>query len=198
MLKITAFALASLLCAAAFAQTPHTVLRGIIAAVADNALTFKTRAGDSVTVRLGAKTQIVEIVKASAADLKPDAFIGVAAVPDTGGGLKALEVHIFPEPLRGTGEGFRPFDLAPHSSMTNGALHMRVGGVNGDMLTVAYKGGSQTIRLPADTPIVTFAPGDKADLKAGAAAIVRGAKAADGGVEAAAVLVGKDGLTPPM
>ncbi len=200
MLKIVAFGFATLLCVGASAQTPLAVLRGSIAAVAADGggLTFKTRGGESIKVGLTAKTLFVDVVKASAADLKPNAFIGVAAVPDQGGGLKALEVHIFPEAMRGTGEGFRPFDLAPHSSMTNGALNVKVGGVAGDTLTVAYKGGSQTIRLPADTPIVTVAPGDKADLKSGAAAIVRGVKAADGAVAAVVVLVGKDGVVPPM
>jgi hypothetical protein len=200
LLRSVAFCLAALSCAAAWAQSPLAVLRGTIAAVAvdGGGLTFKTRGGESAHVALGPKTVYVDVVKASAADLKPNAFIGVAAVPDPGGGLKALEVHIFPEAMRGTGEGFRPFDLAPHSSMTNGALNVKVGGVAGDTLTVAYKGGSQTIRLPADAPIVAFAPGDKADVKPGAAAIVRGVKAADGAVTAAFVLVGKDGVVPPM
>jgi hypothetical protein len=186
--------------AAAWAQTPVTVIRGVISAVASDggSLTMKSRSGETVNVRLAAATRLVEVVPATAADLKPNAFIGIAAVPDTGDRLKALEVHIFPEAMRGTGEGFRPFDLAPKSSMTNGALNARIGGVDGDTLTVSYKGGSQTIRLPADAPIVSFAPGDKADLKVGAAAIARGAKAADGAVDASAVLIGKDGLVPPM
>ena len=200
MQRILAFAIATLFCAAAFAQTPRAVVRGTITAVSDNAasLTMKSRAGATVAVRLGPNARVIEVVPATAADLKTNAFIGVAAVPDQGDTLKALEVHIFPEAMRGTGEGFRAFDLAPHSSMTNGALSMRVRGVDGDKLTVAYKGGSQSIRLPPDTPIVSFAPGDKAELKVGAAAIVRGTKAADGAVEAAAVLVGKNGLVPPM
>jgi hypothetical protein len=186
--------------AAAWAQTPTTVVRGVISAVASDggSLTMKSRSGEIVNVRLAAATRLVEVVPATAADLKPNAFIGVAAVPDTGDRLKALEVHIFPEAMRGTGEGFRPFDLAPKSSMTNGALNARIGGVDGDILTVSYKGGMQTIRLPGDAPIVSFAPGDKADLKVGAAAIARGAKAADGVVDASAVLVGMDGLVPPM
>jgi hypothetical protein len=148
-------------------------------------------------VRLSPKTRIVAVVPASIADLKPDSFIGVAAVPE-GDGLKALEVHIFPEAMRGTGEGFRPFDLAPGSSMTNGALQTQVGGVDGDRLTVTYKGGSQTLRLPKDAPIVAFAPGERADLKPGVAAIARGAKGPDGAIDAAAVIVGRDGVTPPM
>ncbi len=198
MLKPIAFALASLICTAALAQTPAPSLRGTIVAVTGDALTFKTRAGESFNVQLSAKTRIIAVVPASRADLKPEAFIGVAAVPDEGGGQKALEVHVFTEAMRGTGEGFRPFDLAPHSTMTNGALHMQVAGVDGDKLTITYRGGEQTIKLPADAPIVGVTPGDKADLKAGAAAIVRGAKVADGAVAAALVIVGKDGLVPPM
>ena len=197
MSRFVALALLIAFVPPAFAQAP-SVVRGTIAAVADSALTMKSRAGETVTVRLTPKTRLVEVVPASAADLKPDSFIGVAAVPDEGDTLMALEVHIFPEAMRGTGEGFRPFDLAPNSSMTNGVLNAKVGGVNGDRLTVSYKGGAKTIRLPADAPIVAFAPGGKEDLKVGAAAIARGAKAADGSVDASAVLVGKDGLVPPM
>ena len=196
MLKALAPALA-LFCVAAYAQSPVATLRGSIASVAGDAVTMTTRAGKSAAVRLSPQTRVVAVVAATAADLKPDSFIGVAAVPD-GDGLKALEVHIFPEAMRGTGEGFRPFDLAPGSTMTNGALQVRVGGVDGDKLTVAYKGGSQTLRLPKEAPIVALMPGDRSQLKPGAAAIARGPKAADGAVEAAAILVGVDGVTPPM
>jgi Domain of unknown function (DUF5666) len=200
LLKTFVILLAGCGCAAAFADTPSTTVRGTIATISDDAksLTMKSRAGAEIKVQLEPKTRFVEVVRASAADLKPNSFIGVAAVPEPDGSLKALEVHIFPEAMRGTGEGFRPFDLAPNSSMTNGAINARIGGVAGDELTVAYKGGSQKIHLPAGTPIVTFAPGAETDLKAGAAAIVRGPKAADGDVEATAVLIGKDGLVPPM
>lgn len=200
MTKALGLALAGLLFAgAAGAEPPKAVVRGVIASVAEDAtsLTMKARSGETVSVKITPQTRFIEVVKASAADLKPNSYIGVAAVPDSGDTLKALEVHIFPEAMRGTGDGYRAFDLAPKSSMTNGALSLKVGGVDGDVMTVAYKGGMKKIRLPADAPIVTFAPGDKGDLKAGAAAIVRGDKAADG-VDAAAVLVGKDGLVPPM
>jgi len=200
MFRPIVFAVATLLSTAAFAQAPVAVVRGTITAVGDDgaSLTFTSRAGESVTVRITPKTRFVEVVRASRDDLKPDSFIGIAAVPDKGDTLKALEVHIFPEAMRGTGEGFRPFDLAPKSSMTNGALNTRVGGVDGDELTVTYKGGEKKIRLPADAPIVALAPGAKAILKPGAAAIVRGVKAEDGTIDAGAVLIGKDGLIPPM
>jgi hypothetical protein len=100
--------------------------------------------------------------------------------------------------MRGVGEGFRPFDLAPGSTMTNGDVEARVDSVDGPRLTVTYQGGQQTIVVGQSTPIVALAPGARDDLKAGAAIIARGAKTADGAYEAARILVGKDGLTPPM
>ena len=197
-LLTTAFAL--LFASAAFAQTPSVTLRGTIETVSADGgtLGIKTRSGEAATVRVKPDQPIALVVPASLADVKPGAFIGVAAVPGEGGALKALEVHIFPEVARGTGEGFRPFDLAPGSSMTNGALSARVEGVDGPTLTVTYHGGQQTIRVDAKTPIVGFEPGSHADLKPGAALIARGPRAEDGAVDAVRVIVGKDGLVPPM
>ena len=114
------------------------------------------------------------------------------------GALKAIEVHIFPESARGAGDGFRPFDLGPGSTMTNGAVSARVDAADGPKLTVTYKGGEQTILIDAATPIITFTPGVLGDLKPGASISVRGAlKAADGAFEAARILVGRDGLKLP-
>jgi hypothetical protein len=162
------------------------------------ALGVRTRAGEAQTVHLSAKTRFVLVVPASLADVKPGSFIGVAALPGDGSELKAMEVHIFPEAMRGTGEGFRPFDLAPKSSMTNGAISARVDAASGPKLTVAYKGGEQTIVVDPKTPIVAFEPGAQTDLKPGAAIIARGAKQEDGSIDAGFVLIGKDGLVPPM
>jgi Domain of unknown function (DUF5666) len=199
-LRLLSAAFALLLTGAAFAQTPSVTLRGTIVTVSADGgtLGMKTRSGETATVRVKPDQPIALVVPASLADVKPGAFIGVAAVPGDGGALKALEVHIFPESARGTGEGFRPFDLAPGSSMTNGALSARVEGVDGPTLTVTYHGGQQTIRVDAKTPIVGFEPGSHADLKPGAAMLARGARAEDGAVEATRVIVGKDGLVPPM
>ena len=143
-------------------------------------------------------TRVILVVPAALTDVKPGSFVGVAALPGEGNELKAMEVHIFPESMRGTGEGFRPFDLAPNSSMTNGNITARVDATSGPKLTVAYKGGEQTIVIDAKTPIVGFEPGDRSELKAGAAIIARGQKQADGSLDAGFVLVGKDGLVPPM
>ena len=162
------------------------------------ALSVRTRAGEERTVRLTPKTRFSLVVPATLADVKPGTFIGVAALPGEAGELKAMEVHIFPEAMRGTGEGYRPFDLQPKSSMTNGNISARVDQATGPKLTVTYKGGEQTIVIDPKTPIVALAPGAKTDLKPGAAIIARGPKENDGSIEAAFVLIGKDGLVPPM
>ena len=161
-------------------------------------LNVHTRAGEDHAIHLSPKTRFVLVVPATLADVKPGSFIGVAALPGEGNELKAMEVHIFPEAMRGTGEGFRPFDLAPKSSMTNGNISARVDATTGPKLTVTYKGGEQTIVVDPKTPIVAFEPGVQAELKPGAAIIARGPKQDDGSIDAAFVLVGKDGLVPPM
>ena len=199
MLRALILCLTALIVAPAFAQSTSTLRATVDSVAADGAsLTAHTRAGEPATVRIKPDARFVAVIPADLKDVKEGAYIGVAAVPEGDEGLKALEVHIFPEAMRGAGEGYRPFDLAPGSSMTNGAVTAHVDAVSGPKLTVSYKGGSQTIRIDASTAIVAFAPGDKAELKAGAAVIARGVKAADGVIDAASVLIGRNGLTPPM
>ena len=181
-------------------NAPPTTVRATVESVAADgaSASVRTRAGEERTVRLSPKTRFTFVVPAALADVRPGAFIGVAATPGENGELKAMEVHIFPEAMRGTGEGHRPFDLAPGSSMTNGAVAARVNGVTGPKLTVTYKGGQQTIVVDSKTPIVAFEPATQSDLKSGAAIVARGVKQDDGSVEAAFMLIGKDGLTPPL
>jgi len=181
-------------------QGPPVAVRGTIETVgADGAsLDVQERSGEQATLRLKPATTVTLVVAAALADVKPGAFIGVAALPGPDGVQNALEVHIFPEAMRGTGEGFRPFDLAPGSTMTNGDVAGRVDSVDGPRLTVTYKGGQQTIVVAKTTPIVTFAPGARDDLKAGAAIVARVVKTVDGAYDATRIAVGKDGLTPPM
>ncbi len=198
---LIAAALVLALSAPASAQsTPPTAVRGIIERVAPDrdSLEVKTRAGDEKTLRLPADAKVARVVAASLADVKPGVFVGVAAVPGEGGGLKALEVHIFPESLRGVGEGFRPFDLAPGSTMTNGNVNARVERVDGPQIVVAYRGGEQTIAIDKSTPIVAIEPGGLGDLIAGAAIVARGRAGEGGAFEARSVVVGVGGVTPPM
>ncbi len=198
---LIAAALVLALSAPAWAQaTPLTALRGTIERVAPDggSLEVKTRDGDEKTLRLLAGAKVARVVAASLADLKPGVYVGVAAVPGEDGALKALEVHIFPELLRGVGDGHRPFDLAPGSTMTNGALSARVDEVDGSRIVVAYNGGQQTIAIDKSTPIVAIEPGSLGDLTAGAAIVARGRAGEDGSFEAHSVGVGVAGVVPPM
>jgi hypothetical protein len=199
---LIAAALVLALSAPAWAQaTPPTAVRGIIERVAPDreSLDVKTRDGAEKTLLLSAGATVVRVAAASLADVKPGVFVGVAALPGgDGGALKALEVHIFPETMRGVGEGFRPFDLAPGGTMTNGDVNARVDEVNGPQIVVAYKGGEQTIAIDKSTPIVAIEPGGLGDLIAGAAIVARGAVGEGGSFEARSIAVGVAGVTPPM
>ena len=185
----------------AWAQTaPSATLRGVIERVAPDRESFdvKTRDGQERTLRLPADAKVARVAAASLADVKPGVYVGVAAAPGEGGTLKALEVHIFPASMRGVGEGFRPFDLAPGSTMTNGDVNARVDAVDGPQIVVAYNGGQKSITIDKSTPIVTIEPGGLGDLMAGAAIVARGGAGAGGDYEARNVVVGVNGVTPPM
>jgi len=181
-----------------FAQAPKPVrLRASIDAVDTVSLSLTTRAGQKVTVALVPETVVVAIVPIKLEEIKPGSFIGSAAMPQPDGTQRALEVHVFPESMRGTGEGHRPFDLQPESTMTNGTVGA-VTGTTGRTLTVGYQGGEKTIVVPPDCPIVTYEPGTRALLVPGAHVILMGTEAADGKISATRVSVGKNGLVPPM
>ena len=142
--------------------------------------------------------QIAGIVKASLSDLNQGSFVGVTAMPQADGGQRALEVHIFPESMRGTGEGHYPWDLRPQSTMTNANVDERVTAVDGQTLTLKYKDGEKKIFVPTNTPIVAYVPGDKNDLKVGAKVFIIAVKQPDGTLQGRAWRVGRDGITPPM
>ena len=192
-----ATALALLGASAAAAQTA-TRLRGTIVALQGSALHLQETGGTEVAVTLSPAPTVTALVPAKLADVTPGSFIGAAAETAPDGRLVAREVHIFPEAMRGTGEGHRAFDLGPRSTMTNGTVGNEVKGASGDTLTVAYKGGEKTIVVPGDAPVVSFAPGDRAMLVPGAHVIVQAQKGPDGTLTADRVTVGKDGLVPPM
>jgi hypothetical protein len=186
---------------ASLAQQPAQVrVRGTIEAVdgamltvrsRDNQVTYKIKVADNAVVR--------GLVRASLADIKDNAFIGVSGLPQADGSQQALEIHIFPEPMRGTGEGHQPWDLVPNSTMTNATVAQRVKGVAGDVITVKYKGGEKKIVVLPRTRIVTFVPGDKSELKPGVKIFIANArKNEDGTLEAQSIAAGRDGLPPPM
>ena len=155
--------------------------------------------GDQLKLTLTDNAMIIAVVKASMADIKEGTFLGSAAMPQPDGSQKALEVHIYPEQMRGTGEGHRPYAPVPNSTMTNGAASVvaTVAGVEGSTLVVKYKDGEKKIVVPPSAPIVRYEIGNKGDLKPGARFTVLAAtKKPDGTVEANRINVGRDGVVP--
>jgi hypothetical protein len=175
-----------------------TRVRGEIQSVNGDLLIVKSRDGTNVTMKMTPNVMISGVVKISMADVKAGSYIGVTSVPDADGTQKATEVHVFPESMRGAGEGSRPWDTSPNSSMTNGGLDKTVDSNDGHTLTVKYKDGEKQVVVTPDTKLVTFVPDERSDLKPGAQVVAFTARNSDGALETSRISVGKDGLTPPM
>src|SRR5258707_6778280 len=176
-------------------EAPPGRVRGTIEGIIDSAVyVVKTRDGAELKVTLPEKPQIAGIVKASLSDIKEGSFVGVTAMPKPDGSLSALEVHIFPEAMRGTGEGHYPWDPRPQSTMTNANVEQIAAAVDGRTLTLKYKDEEKKTFVPADAPIVAYVPGDMSDLKPGAKVLIIAAKQPDGTLQGRAKRVGRDGL----
>jgi hypothetical protein len=197
---LAALLAAPLVCAQiAWAQDPPPVrIRGTIERVDGTTCVVKARDGAELKLTVADNAQIAGIIKASLADIKQNSFVGVTAMPQPDGSLNAVEVHIFPEPMRGTGEGHYPWDLQPQSTMTNANVEQVVTAVDGRTLTLKYKDGEKKITVPANAPIVTYVPGDKSEIKPGAKVFIVAVKQADGTLQGRAWRIGRDGITPPM
>jgi hypothetical protein len=189
---------AALAATTALAQAPQAVrLRGVIEKVDGNKVTAKSDKGDPLTLNLADKMLVVAAVKASMADIKDGDFIGSGAMPQPDGSQKAIEVHIFAESMRGTGEGFRPWDGAPNSTMTNGTVGATVTGVDGPVVTVKYKDGEQKIIVAPNVPIVRYEITDLSALKPGVAfSVLAAVKTPDGSYDIKRINVGRDGVVP--
>jgi hypothetical protein len=184
----------------AIAQQPPSPsrVRGTIEGVDGDVIAVKSRGGEDVKLHMTSDMRVVGITKISLADIKVGSFIGTTTVPGLDGVPNAVEVHVFPEDMRGTGEGSRPYDLRPNSTMTNATVAESVVGNDGHTLLIKYKDGEKNVVVTPETPVVTYVPGDKADLKAGARIIAFVKKLPDGSFETNRISVGRDGLTPPM
>ena len=198
---VVAFCCAALLLAAAGAARaaePPPRTRGTIERLDGDMLILGTRGGQKATFKLTPDTKIVGAIDAQLGAIKPDTYIGTSAAPQPDGTLKAMEVHLFPESMRGTGDGHYPWDLDGANTMTNGAVGA-VAGTSGRTLTVRYQGGERKVVVPEGTPVVAFEPADRSIVKPGARALVIAPKSADGTQSAAAFLVvGENGVNPPM
>jgi hypothetical protein len=197
-IRAALFAAAAVVATAAWAQGPQTVrLRGVIEKVDGNTVTAKSDKGDELKINLADKMLVVAVVKASLADIKDGDFIGSGAMPQPDGSQKAIEVHIFAESMRGTGEGFRPWDGAPNSTMTNGTAGSAVTSVDGPVVTVKYKDGEKKIIVTPDVPIVRYEIADMSAVKPGVAfSIVAAVKKPDGSFDINRINVGRDGVVP--
>jgi hypothetical protein len=198
-LGVALLSLAVLNFSASKAQEQPKRVRGTIERVDGDRVVVKARDGTELTINLKKDAAVVAITKATLSDVKSGLYVGITAMPQPDGSQRAVEIHIFPESMLGVGDGHRPWDLTPQSTMTNGNIEQQVAGVDGQTLKLKYKDGEKSIVVPADTQIVAFQPGDRQDLKPGTKIfIVAAVKQPDGSYEASRINYGKDGMTPPM
>jgi len=194
VLAIAAFGLASV----APAQTANQRIRGDVVALDGNVLQVRTRAGEALTVKLADNFAVSAIARRNLAAVVPGAFVGTATMPNADGTRRALEVLVFPESARGSGEGHYPWDLEPGSMMTNATVSDVVAVDAARRMTLRYKDGEQVVVVPPDAPVVTFEPGDRSMLVPGAHVMFGAVRQPDGTLTATRINVGKDGLVPPM
>jgi hypothetical protein len=199
MIRTIAALLIAVVTTVAFAQAPTPVrIRGTVEKLDGNVLTVKARDGQSMSVKMADTFTVMGIQKANVAEIATGKFIGATTVGERDGALVALEVHIFPESMRGTGEGHYPWDLQPNSMMTNANIANVVSVASDRVMTVQYKGGEKKILVTDSTVVVSYAPSDKSELKPGAPIFLVSQKQPDGSLTAARVNVGLKGLVPPM
>jgi hypothetical protein len=184
----------------AWAQAPAPTsarVRGVVDAIDAHEMQVTTRAGQKVTMKLAADAGATFIAPIAIDAIRPGSFIGTAAIAQPDGTLKALEIQVFPEAMRGVGEGHRAWDLGEGSSMTNGTVgDLKV--ANGRYLTLTYKGGEQKVFVPENAPIITYEKATLADVKKGDHVIVTATHNTDETLTATRIGVGKNGLVPPM
>lgn len=173
-------------------------VRGTVIALNSNKLEVKSRDGNNIIVALAPGWAASAVVKATIEDIKPGGYVGIASLPTSEGGDGALEVLIFPPPLKGTAEGSFAYDLKPRSTMTNATVADAVKSVSGSVVTVNFHGQEKKISIPQGTPVVTLAPATPDDVKPGSVIFIPALKGADGSISAGNVIVGKDGVVPPM
>ena len=183
---------------AAAQQAPRTFIRGTVDKLDGQALTVKTREGPQVTVTLPPNVTVHYLVKKSLADVKSGDFVATTSVKGTDGKNHSVELRIFPDAMRGLGEGQYAWDLMPDSLMTNATVTGVAGAPQGQTLKVSYKGAESEIVVGPDTPVFGYGTGDASLLKPGAAVFVVALKKPDGTLTASRVTAEKDGVKPPM
>jgi hypothetical protein len=193
-------------CFAALAQAPAASppppnptqrIRGTVESFDGKQLVVKDRSGETLNLALADNFSVNEVFTIELAAIQPGSFVGTAAMPAADGSLRALEVLVFPEAARGSGEGHYPWDLQPGSTMTNATVADVAATAQGRSIQLRYKDGEKTVIVPENVPVVTFKPGDRTLLVAGAKVMVT-AQLRDGKPTALRALAGRNGFTPPM
>jgi hypothetical protein len=197
-LAASAFGLVLAVSVAAAQQPQMMRVRGAIESVNGQTLVVKGHDGTSMTMKLPENITVRGLEKKSVADVKQGSFVGITAMPLPDGTQKVVEVHIFPESMRGTGEGHRPWDLMPNSTMTNGNIETAVASADGHELVLKYKDGEKKFIMPPNIEVVMFVPATAADLKPGEKVFLVAKKLPDGTLEPQFITVGHDGVNPPM
>ncbi len=214
---VTIIAAAAWTTAAAAPPPQEAHVRGVVGAVSGDTVTVKANDGRSVRLKLGERTRVATASRADVDAISKDEFIGTTAVKGRDGTLRALEVHVFPESMRGVGEGHRPWDLRPGSTitsatvsgeeeskagapstMTNANVSGVAGTARGKKLSLSYPGGQKSVLVAPGTPVVRLEPADRAAIAPGEHVFAAGPREADGSVDVGRMVVGKDGVVPPM
>jgi len=195
---ICAAAILSIATTAASAQAPSARIRGTVEKLDAGVATVKTTEGQSVTLKLAPNLAVSAVAKIGVADIKPGSYIGAGARPMPDGSLNAIQVMVFPEAQRGTGEGHRDWAAMPQTTMTNATVAETVSAVNGPVVTLKYKDGEKKLVIGPDAAILTTVPAEAADLKVGAELVTTATKNDDGTFSTARVTVGKNGVAPPL
>lgn len=181
------------------AQQPQTSrVRGTIEKVDGRDISVKARDGAEIHISIGEKTDVIGLQSIRLADIEPNAFVGVAALPQADGPQKAISIHVFPEASRGFNEGSRAYDVRPNSTMTNGVVAKRVKAIDGDILTIKYNGSEAQVVVTPETSIVRFEPGGLTELNHGTKIVATVLERPDGIKEVLRVNVGRNGITPAM
>jgi len=201
MRKIAIAALIALVVGPAFAQSPPagtpTRIRGTVDKLDGQNLMVKSRDGQTLTIELAANVAVITLVKKSIADIKAGDYVASTGVKGTDGKIHAIEVRIFPEAARGTGEGQYPWDLMPDSVMTNATVGKVDQAPQGPVLHVTFKGTESEYTVGPDVPVLANGPGDISLLKPGVAVFVIALKH-EGKLTSARLYAEKDGIKPPM
>ena len=194
---LAALALAAFAPAVSLAQQPRTMrLRGTIEALSDSRLTLKERSGQRMELALSPTYTVTEVFPIKMEDIKPGSFVGVGGLPLPDGSQRAIAVLLFPEAMRGTGEGHYPFDFLPQTTMTNATVAEVAAIPNGQRLELKYKDGAKTIVVPPDAPIVSLRPGERSMVVVGAPVAVT-VQEVNGQPTVVRVNAGRNGFAPP-